>query len=109
MCWALPAEIAALREAVFAYVDAHPKDWRFCSIVHIDGFRLEEGYVRLAMWLTSASPGGFHDWKTLYQARHRFYTWLNAYIDAAGLYYVRTTQPLLHTEDNADLVYKKRQ
>jgi hypothetical protein len=34
---------------VFAYVDAHPKDWRFCSIVHIDGFRLEEGYVRLAM------------------------------------------------------------
>ena len=54
VCWApsasyLPAKIAALRGAVFAYVDAHPKDWRFCSIVHIDGFRLEEGYVRLAM------------------------------------------------------------
>ena len=76
--------------------------------MHIDGFRLEEGYVRLAMWLTSASPGGFHDWKTLYQARHRFYTWLHAYIDAAGLYYVRTTQPLLHMEDNANLFYKKR-
>ena len=54
-----PHEIAALR------VDEHPKAWRYASIVHIDGFELGEGWVRLAMWLTSASPGGFHDWKTL--------------------------------------------
>ena len=32
-----PHEIAALREAVFAYVDEHPKAWRYASIVHIDG------------------------------------------------------------------------
>ena len=47
-------------------MDEHPKAWRYASIVHIDGFELGEGWVRLAMWLTSASPGGFHDWKTLY-------------------------------------------
>ena len=34
-----PHEIAALREAVFAYVDEHPKAWRYASIVHIDGFQ----------------------------------------------------------------------
>jgi hypothetical protein len=38
-----PHEIAALREAVFAYVDEHPKAWRYASIVHIDGFELGEG------------------------------------------------------------------
>ena len=104
-----PHEIAALREAVFAYVDEHPKAWRYASIVHIDGYELEEGWVRLAMWLTSASPGGFHDWKTLYQDRHRFYMWLHTYLDEAKLHYCSPTVPLLQIKNNADPIYKKQQ
>ena len=104
-----PHEIAALREAVFAYVDEHPKAWRYASIVHIDGFELGEGWVRLAMWLTSASPGGFHDWKTLYQDRHRFYMWLHTYLDEAKLHYCSPTVPLLQIKNNAEAIYKKQQ
>ena len=103
-----PGEIAALREAVFAYVDEHPKAWRYASIVHIDGYELEEGWVRLAMWLTSASPGGFHDWKTLYQDRHRFYMWLHTYLDEANLHYCKPTVPLLQIKNNADDIYNKK-
>ena len=85
--------------------------WRpYASIVHIDGFELGEGWVRLAMWLTSASPGGFHDWKTLYQDRHRFYMWLHTYIDEAKLHYCSPTVPLLEVKNNAaDIYNKKRQ
>ena len=83
--------------------------WRYASIVHIDGYELEEGWVRLAMWLTSASPGGFHDWKTLYQDRHRFYMWLHTYLDEAKLHYCKPTVPLLQIKDNADPIYKKQQ
>ena len=90
-------------------VDEHPKAWRYASIVHIDGFELGEGWVRLAMWLTSASPGGFHDWKTLYQDRHRFYMWLHTYIVEANLVYCSPTVPLLEIKDNAAEIYKKRQ
>ena len=72
-------------------------------------FELGEGWVRLAMWLTSASPGGFHDWKTLYQDRHRFYMWLHTYIDEAKLHYCSPTVPLLQIQDNADPIYKKQQ
>ena len=79
------------------------------SIVHIDGFELGEGWGRLAMWLTSASPGGFHDWKTLYQDRHRFYMWLHTYLDEAKLHYCSPTVPLLQVQDNADPIYKKQQ
>ena len=79
------------------------------SIVHIDGFELGEGWVRLAMWLTSASPGGFHDWKTLYQDRHRFYMWLHTYLDEANLHYCSPTVPLLEVKNNADPIYKKQQ
>ena len=68
-----------------------------------------EGWVRLAMWLTSASPGGFHDWKTLYQDRHRFYMWLHTYLDEAKLHYCSPTVPLLQIKDNADPIYKKQQ
>ena len=53
------------------------------------------------MWLTSASPGGFHDWKTLYQDRHRFYMWLHTYIVEANLVYCSPTVPLLEIKDNA--------
>ena len=87
----------------------HPKAWRYASIVHIDGFELGEGWVRLAMWLTSASPGGFHDWKTLYQDRHRFYMWLHTYLDEAKLHYCSPTVPLLQIKNNADAIYKKQQ
>ena len=83
--------------------------WRYASIVHIDGFELGEGWVRLAMWLTSASPGGFHDWKTLYQDRHRFYMWLHTYLDEANLHYCSPTVPLLQVQDNADPIYSKKQ
>ena len=79
------------------------------SIVHIDGYELEEGWVRLAMWLTSASPGGFHDWKTLYQDRHRFYMWLHTYLDEAKLHYCSPTVPLLQVKSNAEAIYKKQQ
>jgi hypothetical protein len=72
-------------------------------------FELGEGWVRLAMWLTSASPGGFHDWKTLYQDRHRFYMWLHTYIVEANLVYCSPTVPLLEIKDNAADIYKKRQ
>ena len=82
--------------------------WR-SAVVHIDGFELGEGWVRLAMWLTSASPGGFHDWKTLYQDRHRFYMWLHTYLDEAKLHYCKPTVPLLQVQDNADPIYKKQQ
>jgi len=82
---------------------------RYVSIVHIDGYELEEGWVRLAMWLTSASPGGFHDWKTLYQDRHRFYMWLHTYLDEAKLHYCSPTVPLLQIKNNADAIYKKQQ
>ena len=78
------------------------------SIVHIDGFELGEGWVRLAMWLTSASPGGFHDWKTLYQDRHRFYMWLHTYLDEANLHYCKPTVPLLEVKNNADDIYNKK-
>ena len=60
-------------------------------------------------WLTSASPGGFHDWKTLYQDRHRFYMWLHTYIVEANLVYCSPTVPLLEIKDNAADIYKKRQ
>ena len=60
-------------------------------------------------WLTSASPGGFHDWKTLYQDRHRFYMWLHTYIVEANLVYCSPTVPLLEIKDNAAEIYKKRQ
>ena len=90
-------------------MDEHPKAWRYASIVHIDGYELEEGWVRLAMWLTSASPGGFHDWKTLYQDRHRFYMWLHTYLDEANLHYCSPTVPLLQIKDNAEAIYKKQQ
>ena len=84
--------------------------WRRRSaVVHIDGYELEEGWVRLAMWLTSASPGGFHDWKTLYQDRHRFYMWLHTYLDEANLHYCSPTVPLLQVKNNADPIYKKQQ
>ena len=63
----------------------------------------------IAMWLTSASPGGFHDWKTLYQDRHRFYMWLHTYIVEANLVYCSPTVPLLEIKDNAADIYKKRQ
>ena len=79
------------------------------ELLHIDGFELGEGWVRLAMWLTSASPGGFHDWKTLYQDRHRFYMWLHTYLDEANLHYCSPTVPLLEIKDNAADIYKKRQ
>ena len=79
------------------------------ELLHIDGFELGEGWVRLAMWLTSASPGGFHDWKTLYQDRHRFYMWLHTYLDEAKLHYCSPTVPLLQIQDNADPIYKKQQ
>ena len=59
--------------------------------------------------LTSASPGGFHDWKTLYQDRHRFYMWLHTYIVEANLVYCSPTVPLLEIKDNAADIYKKRQ
>ena len=81
----------------------------YASIVHIDGFELGEGWVRLAMWLTSASPGGFHDWKTLYQDRHRFYMWLHTYLDEAKLHYCSPTVPLLQVKNNADPIYSKKQ
>ena len=64
--------------------------------------------MRLAMWLTSASPGGFHDWKTLYQDRHRFYMWLHTYLDEANLHYCSPTVPLLQVQDNADPIYSKK-
>ena len=76
--------------------------------MHIDGFELGEGWVRLAMWLTSASPGGFHDWKTLYQDRHRFYMWLHTYLDEANLHYCSPTVPLLEVKNNADDIYNKK-
>ena len=85
------------------------KAWRYASIVHIDGYELEEGWVRVAMWLTSASPGGFHDWKTLYQDLHRFYMWLHTYLDEAKLHYCSPTVPLLQVQDNADPIYSKKQ
>ena len=72
-------------------------------------YELGEGWVRLAMWLTSASPGGFHDWKTLYQDRHRFYMWLHTYLDEAKLHYCSPTVPLLQVKNNADPIYKKQQ
>ena len=75
----------------------------------IDGFELGEGWVRLAMWLTSASPGGFHDWKTLYQDRHRFYMWLHTYLDEAKLHYCKPTVPLLEIKNNAEAIYSKKQ
>ena len=58
---------------------------------------------------TSASPGGFHDWKTLYQDRHRFYMWLHTYLDEAKLHYCSPTVPLLEVKNNAEAIYKKQQ
>ena len=58
---------------------------------------------------TSASPGGFHDWKTLYQDRHRFYMWLHTYIDEAKLHYCKPTVPLLEIKNNAEAIYSKKQ
>ena len=54
--------------------------------------------------LTSATRG-FHDWKTLYQDRHRFYMWLHTYIVEANLVYCSPTVPLLEIKDNAADLY----
>ncbi len=51
---------------------------------------------------------GFHDWKSLYQDRHRFYMWLHTYLDEAKLHYCKPTVPLLEVKNNADDIYNKK-
>ena len=81
--------------------------WFLISL--ITTFFIWNGDVTSSAVILGGILGGFHDWKTLYQDRHRFYMWLHAYIDAAELHYSRPTQPLLEVKNNADLIYKKRQ